>query len=957
LRAYASAATALPAGPLLSALLILLGLSTAVSAQFAVAPGNPFGTGTESPQVFAVGDFNGDGKLDIVVADSAGMASVYLGTGSGAFTPPSGSFAVGPSPAFIVVGDFNGDGNLDIAIANSTSNTITVLLGDSAGGFIAAPGSPFAVGSNPLSIAVGDFNGDGKLDLAVANYGSSSVTLLMGDGAGGFTLGDTESDGGLAGPSFIAVGDFNGDGRPDLAIANANSHTVSVLLGIGSGGFGGAPGNPFTLGGEYPQSLAVGDFNGDGKPDLAVGCPGSVTVLLGNGSGGFSPAPGSPVAVSSEMYSVAVGDFNMDGKQDLAIPSAGYALAVLLGNGSGGFSASPGSPFRVEPSLDGDGTGHLAVGDFNGDGKPDVVLGVLNIGSVTVLQNVFPALMISGQVALSGSGLSGVTMTLSGSQSGSAATSYSGGYTFPVQGGGSYTVTPSGPGLIFNPPSQTFKDLDNPGQNGSVVANFSIVPSYQISGQVTYSGSAAGGVTVVLSGSQSGSTTTNGSGNYSFAVQKGGSYTVAISGSDSPNPPGQTFNNLSGSQTANFSLTIPAIFLIGGQVTLSGGGLGGVTMTLSGATAGATTTNGSGSYSFLASGAGSYTITPSLSGYGFNPPSLTFSIKNPGGNQTANFSVTTEPSVPTVTISGTVSISGSGLSGVLMTLGGAQSGSATTNASGGYMLSGYEGASYTVTPSLSGFSFSPPSATFNNLGSGTLAASFTATVSTSLISVTNDASFVTSISPGSLVALFGNGNVLSGITASGFNTPLPTSSGGTSVTINGIYCPLVYVSPTQINLQAPMELAVGTATVVVNNNGTTFSATVQVPSATPGIFTSDYIVTAILQDGNGNLLTASSPASPGQSVAMYLTGIGPVSNYPGDGNPAPFGPLAQSTSSYTLTVNGTAAHIDYLGLAPGWTGLGQINFEIPAGTPAGNTIPVVLTIAGTASKTVQISVK
>ena len=225
------------------------------------------------------------------------------------------------------------------------------------------------------------------------------------------------------------------------------------------------------------------------------------------------------------------------------------------------------------------------------------------------------------------------------------------------------------------------------------------------------------------------------------------------------------------------------------------------------------------------------------------------------------------------------------------------------------------------------------------------------------ISATNDASFTTSISPGSLVALFGNGNILANSTGSGFSAPLPTSSGGTSVTMNGLACPLVYVSPTQINLEAPTALSAGTATVVVNNNGKTFSTTVQVLTAAPGIFTSDYMVTAILQDGNGAVLDQNNPASPGETVALYLTGIGPVTNYSGDGEPAPFGPLAQSTSSYTLAVNGTAAHIDYLGLTPGLVGVGQINFEIPAGTPAGNTIPVVLTIAGTVSKTVQISVK
>ena len=225
------------------------------------------------------------------------------------------------------------------------------------------------------------------------------------------------------------------------------------------------------------------------------------------------------------------------------------------------------------------------------------------------------------------------------------------------------------------------------------------------------------------------------------------------------------------------------------------------------------------------------------------------------------------------------------------------------------------------------------------------------------IVVTNDASFAPFISPGSLVALFGNGNVMAKGTVSGFNLPLPTSSGGTSVTMNGIACPLVYVSPAQINLQAPMGLATGTATVVVNNNGQTFSTTVQVSTAAPGVFTSDFNVKAILQDLGGALLDQNNPASPGQNVVMYFTGIGPITNNPGDGRAAPGGPLAQSTSSYSIVVNGVVAHIDYLGLTPGYAGLGQVNFQIPASTPASNTVPVVLTIAGTGSKTVQISVK
>jgi uncharacterized protein (TIGR03437 family) len=237
-----------------------------------------------------------------------------------------------------------------------------------------------------------------------------------------------------------------------------------------------------------------------------------------------------------------------------------------------------------------------------------------------------------------------------------------------------------------------------------------------------------------------------------------------------------------------------------------------------------------------------------------------------------------------------------------------------------------------------------------------------AAASTSPISVTNDASFATQISPGSLVALFGSGNVLATTTISGFSLPLPTSSNGTSVTMNGILCPLVYVSPSQINLQAPMELQPGTATVIVNNNGQSFSTTVQVLPAAPGIFTTDYYASgglAILQDSQtGALLNANNPAVPGEYLTMYFTGIGPITNNPGTGKVAQGSPsLSQSTSTVSVTVNGIFVQPSYTGLTPGFVGLGQLNFQLPANTPGGNTIPVVLTINGVSGKSVQISVR
>jgi len=225
------------------------------------------------------------------------------------------SFFIGAyQPSSVAVGDFNGDGKPDLVTANDRDNNLSVLLGQGKGTFRLVARYP--VGKNPNSVAVGDFNGDGKLDLVTANYLGNSVSILLGNGDGTFQAAVNYAGGN--GP--VAVGDFNGDGKLDLVTTN------SVLLGKGDGTFKAAVNYAVGTG---PQSVAVGDFNGDGKLDLVTANGEILSVLLGKGDGTFETARNYSVGAQGGE-SVALGDFNGDGAPDVVIADGTYGVAVLL---------------------------------------------------------------------------------------------------------------------------------------------------------------------------------------------------------------------------------------------------------------------------------------------------------------------------------------------------------------------------------------------------------------------------------------------------------------------------------------------------------------------------------------------------------------------------------------------------------------------------------------------------
>src|SRR5258708_807194 len=255
-------------------------------------------------------------------------------------------FPTGIGPESAIVSDFNRDGKADVVVVNSGDNTVSILLGKGDGTF--ASRRDFATGKFPLAVVAADFNGDRKLDLAVANNFDRTVSILLGNGDGTFQTGPilvTRNP-----PQGVISGDFNGDGKLDIATVNSTvvtgtaNNSVSILLGQGDGTFSPAIEYPMD-GGTF--SIAAGDFNRDGKPDLAVGNPGlaAVSVLLGNGDGTFQPPVNYGSGTGNNVASFLITrDFNGYGNLDLATCGGGNG-SLFIGNGEGTFQSFVGYPF------------------------------------------------------------------------------------------------------------------------------------------------------------------------------------------------------------------------------------------------------------------------------------------------------------------------------------------------------------------------------------------------------------------------------------------------------------------------------------------------------------------------------------------------------------------------------------------------------------------------------------
>jgi hypothetical protein len=321
----------------------------------------------------ALGDFNKDGKLDLVVIDYEGF-TVSLGNGDGTFQKPMLHKTTGSVSYHLAVADFNNDGNLDIAVANLDPSTVDVYLGNGNGTF-KAPIST-AVTASSYFVVAGDFNGDKRMDIALIDPPYISVLLGNADG----TFQPPHDNSSFIGTQWIAVGDFNNDKKLDVAAVGyfGSSYNLGVLLGNGDGTLQDSITTPL----EYvPASVAVGDMNQDGKLDAVVGnALGGATVLLGDGDGSFEGGI-SYGSTGTASGMVALQDLNGDGKLDVADPSGPSpdGVDIFWNNGNGTLKQA-----QFFGSSD---SGLVAVGDLNGDGLPDLAFADTLYGTATTMLN------------------------------------------------------------------------------------------------------------------------------------------------------------------------------------------------------------------------------------------------------------------------------------------------------------------------------------------------------------------------------------------------------------------------------------------------------------------------------------------------------------------------------------------------------------------------------------------
>jgi len=828
-------------------------------------------------------DFNGDGLLDLAVTNAgdpgsnSGNAVILLGKGDGRFAAPA-AINAGLNPLSLVAADFNGDGKLDLAVANQASagaqagygpGAISVLLGNGDGTFTAPV--TYATGENssgfPDSIIGADFNGDGLTDMAVANRNDNSVSTLLNSGGGKFGQAVVTSL--PVGVEYLAFGDFNHDGKMDLLASSNYSSALAMLLGKGDGTFQApaltaGPNNPASIGllpisdgttvavtadsltgnawftvispqgvvsgpplnfvGGSPTGVAMADLNGDGQPDAVITGASSDVVVMLSQAGGFASPVGYSLPNSPSPQAVAVGDLNGDGKLDVVTANADGSVSALLGNGDGTLRQATSTNAPLNPTA-------LALADFNGDGKLDMAVALYGTNSLGSTDGGVGVLRGNGDgtfqtpVILSANGLHGAAVVahdLNGDGIPDIAAVMVGAPGTPA----TLAIFYGQPGGAFQA-VRTFALKTMAGSESSiVVGDFNGDGKQDIAAYSNYGTQ----IDVML-----------GDGTGAFK--------------EAPNPPITNVSN-------NARLALGDI-------------------------------NGDGKPDLV-------TTDSFLLGNGdgtFQPEQQY--LASPSATSVATAKFASGPGVVTV-------------------------GQAQTMVATAFVLP------------------SEPSSAISALVS---AASAT----------------ITKLAPGSIATAYGsNLSTASGVPSM---TPLPTTFDQTAVTITDVSgvqaaAPLFYVSPSQINFEVPDGVAVGTAQVTVASPAGTTDANVQIANIAPGIFTltpaglvaADVLVVAA--DGSQSFQNVYQVGASNAVVPL------PVNVSAGQVYLEIFGTGIRNAKSVKATVGGHSVPVLSAGSQGVFIGLDQVNIgPLPSSLKGSGPTNIVLTADGEAANTVNITIQ